>query len=151
MIISVHQYLDRAENMLLDKRSDNATVDIDRRRFPARGNRTVVLFRARVAFESAHLLMISDHFLIEPSGEKWSRKCSYFFGAPNGDEIERLFLFDNHGEFGHVAHLDLGNDERLYEGDPRLNGFSPEDVDIIDICGFIDQHFNGHPFPWVAP
>jgi hypothetical protein len=37
------------------------------------------------------------------------------------------------------------------EGDPRLYGFSPTDVDIMDICGFVDLHFDNRPFPWNAP
>jgi hypothetical protein len=152
VITSVRQYLDRVTNMLLDKRNENATVDINGPRWISqKNNRVAVVFGARLEFESGHVLEISDDFLIEASGDEWSRKFAYFFGAPNGDERERIFLFDNHGFFGAAAHLDLGNDERLYAGDPGLNGFSPENVDIMDVCGFLDLYFDGSSLPWVAP
>lgn len=135
--------------MLLDKREQNAVVDIDGpRSFPAKNDRTIIILRARIRFESGHLLDISDDFLIESSGE-WARKFAYYFGAPNGDERQRIFLFDNHGLFGAAEHLDLGSDERLCAGDPRLNGFSPENIDVSDVCGFLDLYFEGNPFPWV--
>jgi hypothetical protein len=134
--------------MLLDKREQNAVVDIDGpRSFPSKNNRTIIILRARIRFESGQLLDISDDFLIESSGE-WSRRFAYYFGASNSDERQRIFLFDNHGLFGAAEHLDLGSDERLYVGDPRLNGFSPENIDVTDVCGFLDLYFDGIPFPW---
>jgi hypothetical protein len=152
VIISVHQYLDRVVNTLLDKTNENAEVDIQGpRRFPGRFNRVLVIFRARVRFGSGHILDIADDFLIEPSGDKWTRCFAYFFGMPHGDEMERVFLFDTHGLYGAAAHLDLGEDERLFAGDPRLNGFAPDNIDVFDICRFIDLYFDEQPFPWVAP
>ena len=152
MIISVHQYFDRAVNILLDKRDENAAVDIrGPQRIPRRDDFIAINFRARVVFESGHILDIADHFLIEPLSDEWARKFSYFFGLPGGEEAERLFLFDNHGEYGGAAHLDLGDGERIYEGDQRLHGISPENVDIMDVCGFVDRYFDGSPFPWGGP
>src|ERR1700689_428768 len=87
VITSVRQYLDRVTNMLLDKRNENATVDIKGPRWISqKNNRVAVVFGARLEFESGHVLEISDDFLIEASGDEWSRKFAYFFGAPNGDE-----------------------------------------------------------------
>lgn len=152
MNTSVRQYLDRVVNMLLDKKNENATVDIHGpRRIPHKDGKLALLLRATVLFDSGHLLDVTDDFLIEASGDKYSRKFAYYFGAPNGNERERVFLFDNHGLFGAAPHLDLGNDERLYAGDPKLNGFSPNDVDILDVCAFLDLHFDGKLFPWITP
>lgn len=151
MINSVRQYLERVVDILFDKRDENAVVDIDGPRyFPGKNGGQLVLFRARVEFENGHVLQITDDFLIQPSGEEWSRKFAYFFGAPGSGERQRIFLFDNHGLFGEAEHLDLGGDIRLEEGDPRLNGFSPRDVDVLDVCRFIDLYFSDHPFPWVT-
>lgn len=53
---------------------------------------------------------------------------------------------------GYMArgHLHPDNEERLFAGDPRLNGFSPENIDIMDVCAFVDLYFKGSPFPWIA-
>jgi hypothetical protein len=151
VIISVHQYLDQVVNILLAKSNENAVVDINGpRRLRRKDNRVAVIFRARVKFESGHVLEISDDFLIEPSGDRWTRSFSYFLGMPHDEEMDRIFLFDTHGLYGEAAHLDLGNDERLSTGDPRLNGFEPDNIDVTDICRFIDLYLDGQPFPWVA-
>jgi hypothetical protein len=151
VIISVYQYLDHVVDTLLAKRNENAEVDIDGpRRVRRKDNRDVVIFRAKVTLESGHILKIGDDFLIEPAGDEWKRNFSYFFGLRLDDEIERIFLFDTHGLYG-AAHLDLGDDERLFTGDPKLNGFAPDNIDVMDVCGFIDLHLDGRPFPWDAP
>jgi len=140
-------------NLLLDKKNENAAVDIRGPRFSPRGeNWTVVVFTAYVTFHDGSVLDITDNFSRKsPVSQDWTRKFSYFFGTPNGDEIDRVFLFDTHGLYGAQGHMHLPNNERLLEGDARLNGFSPHNVDILDICEFIDDHFDGKLFPWVAP
>jgi len=107
-------------------------------------------FRAEVRFESGHLLDILDNFLIEPSRNNWHRNFAYYFGVPNDPQRERIFLFDCHGQFGAEPHLDLDDGERLFAGDPRLNGFSPRDIEIRDVLAFVDLYFDQKPFPWVA-
>jgi len=135
-------------NILLDKRNENAVVDIrGPYKLRRKDQRIAVTFRAKVRFEAGHVLEIADHFQMESSGDEWVRQFSYFFGLSKNDETKRVFLFDTHGLYG-PAHLDLGDDERLSVGDPRLKGFSPEDVNVIDVCNFVDLYFDGKPFPW---
>jgi hypothetical protein len=111
-----------------------------------------VQFSASVIFIGGHILQITDNFSRKSSSSAgWTRKFSYFFGKPNADEMERIFLFDTHGLYGAEGHRHLDNNERLLAGDPRLNGFSPDNIDIIDICGFLDLYFDEGPFPWDVP
>jgi hypothetical protein len=150
VIVEVHRYLERIQHMLLDKRNENAEVDISGPRWlPSKDGRELVTLRATVRFATGHVLEVSENFLIAPSGNEWSRKFSYYFGRPDSDE-ERIFLFDNHGVFGAAAHLDLGDDERLSGGDPRLNGFEPGNVDVTELFEYLDLYFDGQPFPWNA-
>ncbi|MGA8229836.1 MAG: hypothetical protein WB795_00025 [Candidatus Acidiferrales bacterium] len=150
VIVSVHSYLEQAKNILLNKNNENAEVNISGpRRFARRDDRVPVIFRAKVRFASGHLLDLSDDFLIEPTGEEWTRKFSYFFGETRDGKMERIFLFDTHGVFGSAAHLDLDNEERISTGDPKLNGFVPDNIDIMDVCRYVDLYFANQKFPWI--
>lgn len=115
-------------------------------------NHSVMMsFRAEVRFEDGHFLDITDNFLVEPVRNDWERNFAYYFGAPLNDAVqERIFLFDSHGKFGARPHLDLGDGEKLYAGDHRLNGFSPDNVDVMDILRLVDAYFDGKPFPWIS-
>jgi hypothetical protein len=153
VIVSVPQYLDQVERLIWGKNNENAEVDIwGPAWYPSRDNWKFVTFKARVRFETGHIFEILDKFSRKSlSGNKWTRQFSYFFGIVEDNEAKRIFLFDTHGLYGVGGHLHPDDDERLMAGDPSLNGFSPEDIDIIDCCGFVDLHFNGDPFPWDAP
>jgi hypothetical protein len=140
VINSVPQYLDRVANLIWGKNNENAGVDITGPRLSPRGNDwTVAVFGAKVRFGGGEILEITDNFSREsPWHEGWTRKFAYFFGRTVAGEMERIFLFDTHGLYGAQGHLHIGPDERIYAGDPRLNGFSPENVDITDVCRFVD-------------
>jgi hypothetical protein len=149
VINSVSEYLDRVQTLLYAKNNEHAAVDIRGPRWFPRGvdwNR--VMFSARIRFNSGQILAITDNFRRELADE-WTRQFSYFFGVPKDDEMERIFLFDTHGLFGGKGHFHPEDDERLMAGDPRLNGFSPENIDITQVLEFIDLYFDGKPFPWV--
>jgi hypothetical protein len=103
-----------------------------------------------VKFTGGETLEVTDNFS-RTVRDGQMRKFAYFFGISNADEMERIFLFDTHGLYGAGGHFHLADDDRLLAGDPRLNGFSPTDVDIIDVCRFVDLYFDQNPFPWVAP
>ncbi len=112
MITSVEQYFTRVENLIWNKN----------------------VFKAVVRFLGGETLVVTDNFSrSSPSSKTWLRKFSYFFGVPTPDgEMERIFLFDNHLLYGAEGHLHPEG-ERLNPGDPRLGGFSPENVDLIEI------------------
>lgn len=152
MINSVLQYFDHVENLIWRKNDENARVDITGPRWlPRKNNWEVVTFRAVVRFEDGHILDLADNFSIDSSAaDGWIRKFSYFFGAPEGDQPPRIFLFDTHGLYGVGGHLHPDDDERLSVGDPRLNGFSPENIDIMDVFEFTNAYFDGRRFAWVA-
>lgn len=105
------------------------------------------MFSAIVRFDGGQVLKVSDKFLRE-SPDAATRNFSYYFGVPKNDEMERVFLIDNHGFFGGAEHFHPENDERLETGDPRLNGFSPEDTDVTNVLEFIDLYFDNKTLPW---
>jgi hypothetical protein len=145
----VLEYFARVETLLYAKTNANATVDIRGPRWYPRGvDWKLVIFSARIRYSGGQVLEVSDSFLRE-SPDEWTRKFSYYFGVPKDDEMERIFLFDTHGLFGGQEHFHPEDDERLMAGDPRLNGFSPEDIDITQALEFINLYFEGKPFPWV--
>jgi len=147
VIIAVRQYLDHAVDILMAKNNENAKVDIQGPRFQPRGDHwRVAIFSATVVFESGHKLEISDNFE-RTVRDGWDRTFAYYFGLSTEQEPS-IFLFDNHGFFGGEEHLHLADGERLRTGDPRLNGYEPNNVDITEVLRLVDLHFNNDPFPW---
>jgi hypothetical protein len=152
VISSVSEYLARIESLIFAKNKENATVEIRGPKWLPGGagaDWVLVSFSAHVTFSGGQVLEITDNFS-RTSADTWKRKFSYFFGAPkDGGGTERIFLLDSHGFYGGPEHLHPENDERLMEGNPKLNGFSPNDVDLTEVLGFIDLYFDGKQFPWV--
>lgn len=149
MINSVHQYLDRIGNLLFALNNQGAVVNISGPDYFPRGiSWNIAKFRAQVRYESGHVLDVMECFKKE-SPNKFPRKFSYYFAEPVGDDPGRIFLFDCHGIFDGKEHFHPEDDLRLEAGDLRLNGFSPRDIDLDDVLGFVDMHFSKKPFPWV--
>ena len=151
VISLVPEYLARVQTLIYAKTKEHASVEIRGPRWIPRGaDWTVVVFSASITFNSGEILKITDNFKRESPQHEWTRKFSYFFGIPKDNEMERIFLFDTHGLFGGPEHFHSEDDERLEAGDPRLKGFSPENIDITHVLEFIDLHFDNKPFPWVS-
>jgi hypothetical protein len=151
VINSVPEYLARVETLIYAKTKEHATVEISGPRWFPRGvDWILVTFSAIIRFNGGQVLKISDHFK-RTSPDGFTRNFSYFFGAPRDGDMERIFLFDNHGLFGGKEHFHPEDEERLHVGDPRLNGFSPEDIDITNVLKFIDLYFDDKAFPWIRP
>ena len=148
MINAVRPYLDHVVDILMAKNNEHAKVDINGPRWEPRGDSwSVVIFSATVVFESGHKLDISDNFA-RTLRDGWTRSFAYHFGNPTDENESSIFLLDNHGFFGGEEHLHLADGQRLRAGDLQLNGFDPENIDVMEALRLVDLYFNGNPFPW---
>lgn len=141
-------YLEQVQGLLWRFRGQ-ADIELNGgpRWFPRQENWTLVTFRAELRFVTGHILDVTDDFDRKSDhSRQWRRKFAYYFGDPAGGTI---FLLDTHGLFGSACHLHLDEDTRLESGDPRLNGFVPDTIEMAAICRFVQDHFEQRPFPWV--
>lgn len=108
---------------------------------------TLITWSDEIEFLAGHRLVFSDNYS-KLAGDKVIREFSFHFMDAAG---KCIFRFDTHGVQlfeGMPCHLHIG-EELVDEGDPRLRGYSLENVNFLTVHGLIHKYLEGHGLPWL--
>ena len=106
------------------------------------------VFGGRLSFSGGYELGFRET-CFQTSKFSLLRDLNYDFRVA-GAEVEE-FRFDNHGDILQLndpCHLHLRGEPEIYEGDPRLKGYSLVDMHILEMIGLVCKFLRGESLPW---